>query len=779
MAETLYKNGPLKIVTKKDLSKQMKDLICALLYGKDISDLFKGPLICASFAIKDIEGIADLRADLKAAMAELKSEFAALSNEVGIDGLIRNVNDGIKLLQSVYSLGGLCPVPVSVPPIRNVAKSLANAFLGELNSLINEMISANPTICLTGGSGGSFNWASANGGFLKDINDKVGNFGSVTEAQWDSWLTSTNKSIQRIKDLTQSINGKNAAGTTAQNVNKATTRALSLKAAYNQMGAYPITSDAGIQYDNLFKAALDPDVYNLLKADEEVEPVVVAQTPVYDYCGNLVGFTNSVVQGDPAYLGADTSVDAQDIDTGGGGGGGGGTVTDYTITEENGNFKVSGLDGNNPTLTLTKGLSYTFSLNLTSLAFYVKTSDTLELYSDGLAHSSGVVGLDAQGKKTGVISFAIATNAPDTLVYVGGVGNIPLGNIILESSGGGGGGGGGGGVTLGAYLTSLNSATGNGIVVKDGNNAEFVSITAAGNQLVVLGGDGRSGNPFIAFAPDAVFPGTGGVVFPKGPTTSRDSTPTSGQFRYNTDTNRPEFYNGSIWVDVDNENLPMFNTIQVAGQDDIVAGVPEDALTIAAGTNITLTTDATGKILTINTTAEDNTASSVGIGVSIFKDKVGADLRFKSLEAGPGITITDNSDTVIISSPKDQYEFNGAVTTTGAGATKLLWEDDLLLASNTTWFFTAIIVARRTDTSAIIERNAFKIEGVVDNTNGSTAILGKIAVTTYQQELGPYSGNSWSVDCTINGNELEVKVIGESLKTIKWTGNIKYLQVSQ
>ena len=62
MAEILYKNGPVKIVTKKDLSKQMKDLICALLYGKDISSLFKGPLICASFAIKDIEGVADLRA---------------------------------------------------------------------------------------------------------------------------------------------------------------------------------------------------------------------------------------------------------------------------------------------------------------------------------------------------------------------------------------------------------------------------------------------------------------------------------------------------------------------------------------------------------------------------------------------------------------------------------------------------------------------------------------------------------------------------------------------
>lgn len=47
---------------------------------------------------------------------------------------------------------------------------------------------------------------------------------------------------------------------------------------------------------------------------------------------------------------------------------------------------------------------------------------------------------------------------------------------------------------------------------------------------------------------------------------------------------------------------------------------------------------------------EANTASNIGSGVGLFSSKVGVDLQFRSLVAGPGVTITPSGSTVTISS---------------------------------------------------------------------------------------------------------------------------------
>jgi lipopolysaccharide export system protein LptA len=46
--------------------------------------------------------------------------------------------------------------------------------------------------------------------------------------------------------------------------------------------------------------------------------------------------------------------------------------------------------------------------------------------------------------------------------------------------------------------------------------------------------------------------------------------------------------------------------------------------------------------------AENNTASNVGSGVGVFKEKLGVDLKFKSLVAGTNITITPSSSQITI-----------------------------------------------------------------------------------------------------------------------------------
>ena len=45
---------------------------------------------------------------------------------------------------------------------------------------------------------------------------------------------------------------------------------------------------------------------------------------------------------------------------------------------------------------------------------------------------------------------------------------------------------------------------------------------------------------------------------------------------------------------------------------------------------------------------EQNTASNVGTGTGLYKDKVGVNLEFKSINAGTGISITPDANTITI-----------------------------------------------------------------------------------------------------------------------------------
>ena len=72
---------------------------------------------------------------------------------------------------------------------------------------------------------------------------------------------------------------------------------------------------------------------------------------------------------------------------------------------------------------------------------------------------------------------------------------------------------------------------------------------------------------------------------------------------------------------------------------------------IAAGTNISLTQNASAITISSLDTGEVNTASNVGAsGEGIFKDKSGSDLRFKKLKTDSNITLTSDSDTITIGS---------------------------------------------------------------------------------------------------------------------------------
>jgi hypothetical protein len=128
---------------------------------------------------------------------------------------------------------------------------------------------------------------------------------------------------------------------------------------------------------------------------------------------------------------------------------------DYVVRDAGGNFTFDGeyQDGSatdlqaNPVVTLTRGSSYIFNLNLRStnaagqtlgsLSFnvYQMTGGVYTEYNEGLTHLSkdatvSKSGSEAQGQFEGKVTLAVPTNAPSTL-YFADADQTPIGTLTI------------------------------------------------------------------------------------------------------------------------------------------------------------------------------------------------------------------------------------------------------------------------------------------------------------------------------------------------------------
>jgi hypothetical protein len=104
-----------------------------------------------------------------------------------------------------------------------------------------------------------------------------------------------------------------------------------------------------------------------------------------------------------------------------------------------------------------------------------------------------------------------------------------------------------------------------------------------------------------------------------------------------------------------------FKTISVAGQTDVVADSAADTLTLVAGTNVTITTDATTDTITINSSGG---ASGITIGTTTITS--GTDTRILYDNAGVvgEYTLTGSGTVVAMATaPTFQTSINGAYLT--------------------------------------------------------------------------------------------------------------------
>jgi hypothetical protein len=800
----------LRIVGSAQYSFTLRELLCGVLSGNGIK--LPNIQICLYANIQALLGIPNLQAELFDALSQLEGAMQDFMNHTNIDSILGRLNGILSEAQNVANLINFCGRPIDPIAIPNMLENAFGSFLGAGKDLIDQIGSIAPeNVCACIGTGG-FNSNVFNGGILGNIANNIGaiNAGSLGQSVIDSIradIEGVTGGISNLISKENNIRGAYSQGgsqfatpdsgcnsevgvlhnpiTSAVSDNARITS--SLKALYDNLAGYPVRYQragssslpnngqptAGqdttyIEYPNIFHVLLEPEFIELLNRADNPNPNITNQIPVYDYCGSIIGYTTQFVQGSdetsqgtaptvpnsPGYLAGGLSTSQNSVST--------------TDTIAGGTVSISG--GGNT-------VYFVSSLDA-QLALQANTNDIIV--------------------RTDILTIFIRKSTVDF--------NTGTIQDYQQSS-----------VTFSFFGNSVNDLQGEGFVVKSGNTAIVRQILGTTNQIEVDNNAGQGGNVVIRLSDNTRIPGTGAIKIPSG-TTAQRPTPESGKIRYNTDNDHLEAYfnDSGLWESLVTANdltqnttallnigtgVEVFKQLNVSNQNEIRRVNRTGLITLAQNANdITI-----GDSLTVTNT---------GTGIGVFRQRNVNNLEYKSLTSSNNIVLTDNGDSINISSSSNETFLN--LTTTDDTTTVLNLPT---IPINKSWFFEMYVIARAGTTN-----RAWKLEGVVQDSSGTQSIVGSVIKSDYQRNtsdiasLNPwdpmyaYSANDsveynlveytanvnvqsiqnpaadttnwsatyigWNVSVVVNGsNQIEVRVKGEPSLSVNWSVKHVYIQV--
>jgi hypothetical protein len=157
---------------------------------------------------------------------------------------------------------------------------------------------------------------------------------------------------------------------------------------------------------------------------------------------------------------------------------------------------------------------------------------------------------------------------------------------------------------------------------------------------------------------------------------------------------------------------------------------------------------------------EANTASNVGVGQGVFKQKTGVDLEFYSLSGGSNTTVTLNGNTIVIDSTGGgSSRIESSVTTTGNTPTEL--EKINTLTDNATNIIEVYVKAYESGAAEY---------GVWKRTLTVTKVSGTVVIREENADVDKTSAglNANSINFTVNGGDIDLDVTGIAATTINW-----------
>lgn len=347
-------NDALRIVGTAEYSFTLRELLCGMLAGGG----FKLPnlQICLHANINALLGIPNLQAELSAALGQLQAGLESFMDHTKIDDVLGRLNSVLGEAQQVANLINFCAVPVDPIAIPNLLERAFGSFLGAGKSIVDSIGNIAPDeVCACIGPGG-FNASAFQGGILGNIANNfealsLGNLGQGIIDDIKNQVSQVTSGISKLISFENNISGAFSQGGSQfgdspgcntevgvmHNPNSSIASnaryASSIKSLYDNLAGYPvqyqynrdpstggplITSDiAGvgnvggggggggtsgisigevIDYPNIFHLLLDQSMLDLLDTDDDPVSRINNQIAVYDYCGNIIGYTANYTQ---------------------------------------------------------------------------------------------------------------------------------------------------------------------------------------------------------------------------------------------------------------------------------------------------------------------------------------------------------------------------------------------------------------------------------------------------------------------------------------------------
>lgn len=310
-------------ITQTESSFTMRELICSLLAGNGLK--LPNLQICLKANLGRLLNNAGVNwqgglADLYTALNEAEQALEEFTAHTDIENVLNRMNAAVAEFAAVANMINFCGTPVQPRAIPNVLSDMFGSFTGEGKRLLDNlgtMLDSDIGGCID--SSGNFN-PIFNGGILGQLQNNLSNLANLPQSTIDGFVSD----LQAFKsDITNLINFENNFGATGATYattdgsnfapttrihtgvgtgidpstltyNQAHGMANTLKSNYDSLKGYEVDGNG----NNIFFYLLEPEL--IAKLDAESNPIsdIDNSTPVYDYCGKVIGYTASSVQGD-------------------------------------------------------------------------------------------------------------------------------------------------------------------------------------------------------------------------------------------------------------------------------------------------------------------------------------------------------------------------------------------------------------------------------------------------------------------------------------------------